>query len=304
MIDFDGYNALSLRKAEKAFRSNPDAYHPATIHWIRCDFAKLSRKPRMTNDKEYGLARIKGINLEREYTKHMRANGIQSLTPQKVCQKLHRMLRSTLKQWKKAPRVKEFERKVRTKSEVEKIVNDISKRMGIPPPRIGWVSGSGKPVRMAIYITRPRRSLIMHEHVTSFRVCDITILALHEVLGHAYQEDKTSHFPVSTSDAEFCAMMCENVSYEIMKTLRYAKEWRLFRITRALVDMRLNCFPSLGKDAQDVWSKVDKETKGALSAFVPFRDEAIRCGALPAQALTYIVNHNDKKPRGCHAKCK
>ena len=305
-MNLDGYNSFELTAAEEAFRDSPEAYHPATIHWIRSDFEKRSRKPQEDKDREYGMARVADqIDLEHEYVKQMKINGLRGqLSPSKIYAKLQKLLKLTLKQWKAEKRSMEHEAPVRTTARVEEIVRDISKRYNVRPPRIGWIRPSSKPIRMAVYVTHPRRNLILHEHVKKMRVCDIMILALHEVVGHAFQEDKTRAMPVSTSEAEFCAMMCEGVSEQIMGTLRYAKEWKIFRITRALVDLRLNALPNIAKDAQAIWNSVDRAAGGALSNFVPFTDESVRCGALPAQALTYVIHEKKRNPKGCHTVCK
>jgi hypothetical protein len=306
-LDLQGYNARDLHVAERAFRRSPEAYHPLTRFWITADFGVHARRPtHKSRDVEYGLCRLNNVDLKHQYMKYMKANGLSPKDPKDLHAKVQAMLHKALAQWKSEPRKPRLEVRVGTRDRVLEIISDVSRRMKVPPSRVGWIEHSDNPIRMAVY-SSSTRTLLLHDFVTQMRYADIVILSLHEILGHAYQESKT-RFPVSVLEAEHCASLCENVSEVLFGTRRYALEWKIFRLARAMVDLRLHCMPH-GKSAMDIWKSVNHKVGGALHHFVPFFDETLRCAALPAQALTYVLDRNKNKkkeknsPRGCHPSC-
>ena len=208
---------------------------------------------------------------------------------------------SIINEWSESPRNRHHEVIVGSREAVEKIMRDISKKFNFKSPRIGWIAHG--PVRMAIY-SRSSRVLLLHDFVTTMRICDVVVLALHELVGHFWQEESTK-LPVSTSEAEVCAMLCENLSEKVLGTARYALEWYLFRVVRGLVDLRLHVFAGPSSPMQ-IWEDYALKVPG-LRHFVPFKDETLRCAALPAQALTYLLDKKSRRStssvRGCNRLC-
>ena len=311
--DLGGYNATSLKAAERAFRNSPHAYHPETMRWIRVDFQKIveerGKEPEHGEEEEYGMVRIlqpKGAtmrlsedDLQTIYMKHMAGNGIRSQeSPKEIHRRLTAMAAETLRKWASSKRNSQFEKTVGTKEAAEKLILNVSREMKVDSPRVGWIETL--PVRMAVYAPS-HRSLLLHEFCTRMRAADIITLALHEIVGHMHQETRNS-LPVGVNEAEFCAMLCENLSSRFMGTMRYTYEWKMFRIARALVDLRLHALPRSAKSPRHIWETIDAQIDGGLSHFVPFFDETIRCAALPAQALTYVLEMS-RNPRGCHREC-
>ena len=312
-MDFHGYNAETLERARLAFKASPSLYHPYVRDWITYDFLqkRTSRKPAKTADAEYGLVRANLPETKRFaiYGKMLKMNGLHlTASPPQLWKRIESMVRDTLRAREGEPRVKKFERKVNAaqgdpKERVEHIINDVSHKMNVKPPRIGWLTEG--PVRMAVYSARHRTLLLDNFVAENFRECDVIVLALHEIMGHVHQEAVTKGMPVPTSEAEWCAMKCEALSTKLLGTMRYAHEWRLFRLARALVDLRLHALPDHAKHCLSIWEAMNKKVDRALSHFVPFRDESLRVAALPGQALTYVL-HSDGhtgSPRGCHSKC-
>lgn len=169
---------------------------------------------------------------------------------------------------------------------------------------IQWEPRDFKPIDVAVY-NPGTATLVLHTWVLQhFRRCDVVILALHEIVGHHYQEQHGGHTSVLL--AENCGMLCEQVASRAAwsdpttgekRSLEKAVwQWHLFRIRRAQVDLRLhsrvvrkllNEQDGMTRDASKLWRKQDEEF--IEMHLVPLPDETYRCAGIPGQAQTYIL---------------
>ena len=268
----------------------------------------MKEPDKKSGGEEYGMVGSATILKEASYRSMLAINGLHfpsTTSMVDIWKRLEKMVNAAIDSREENLAPRNLEELRGSMARAEEIVLSVSSKMGVVPPRIGWVMES--PVRMAVY-SPSHRTLIMHRFVADhMRVADVTILALHEVLGHAHQEAKTHGLPVPTSEAEWCAMKCESVAKKIMGTMRYAHEWRVFRLARAMVDMRLHCLPEMARSPESIWDSLNAKIGGSLSSFVPFKDETLRAAALPGQALTYVLTDSSlsgSHPRGCHDLCR
>jgi hypothetical protein len=166
-------------------------------------------------------------------------------------------------------------------------------RLKIPSFHLKWIES--KPEDIAAYDPNER---VLHVHkwaAENFRRCDIVVLALHEILGHHLQE--MNHNVESSQEAESCGMKCETLismtKWYDPEAKRYCDlgrsmhEWRLFRLVRAQVDLRLH-----SKEVKKVYPKSAHflwYVHPALHKYIcPAETEVLRCASIPAQAQTYV----------------
>ena len=130
-----------------------------------------------------------------------------------------------------------------------------------------------------------RTTLCLHQWVVEKgRICDIIILALHEVVGHYYQEKNTY---TTSAQAENCAMMCEALVNNVMGSPCCAIEWKIMRYCRALLPVHTHVMEST-YTLPRMYGMSGQKINNALRFVVPLPSETFRVAALPGQALTCI----------------
>ncbi len=167
--------------------------------------------------------------------------------------------------------------------------------------RLAW-DAKPYPISVALYYPGKLKLVVNEWVLDNFRRCDVVIIALHELIGHHYQESNT--YTESSEEAEGCAMRCEklassfiweNAKGDLCSLAAASKDWELFRILRACVDLRLH--------SRQVRKKYPRKTESlwtnhpSMKHIVPLPSELHRCASLPAQALGYVM-HNGKY-KGC-----
>jgi hypothetical protein len=145
-----------------------------------------------------------------------------------------------------------------------------------------------RPVDVGVY-NETLKTLFVHRWaIKHFRRCDIVLLAFHEILGHHHGEK--DHTEKDAMDAE---MLVNKIAWtdpykNSYSLLRCVLEWKLFRLVRAQVDLRLHS-PVISENiytenAMTLWS----QHKNLSKYVVPIEDETVRVAALPVQSQTYL----------------
>lgn len=129
------------------------------------------------------------------------------------------------------------DQRVHTKEEFEKILHHTVEwatqrhNISIPPYRIKWRRGDSPT--MEYFDNTLTISMSVLERFTD---ADIVLAALHEIIGHHHQENM---FHKNTRiQQESCGLACEDYAYELSPPLR--NRWRLMRVVRGLIDLRIN----------------------------------------------------------------
>ena len=145
------------------------------------------------------------------------------------------------------------------------------------------------PIDVGVYNEKLKTLFIHRWAVKHFRRCDIVLLAFHEILGHHHGQ--VNHTEKDAMDAE---MLVNTIQWtdpfdkKPYSLLRCVLEWKLFRLVRAQVDLRLhspviseNIYPG---NAMTLWN----QHKNLSKYIVPIEDETVRVAALPVQSQTYL----------------
>ena len=146
-----------------------------------------------------------------------------------------------------------------------------------------------RPIDVGVYNESLKTLFIHRWAVKHFRRCDIVLLAFHEILGHHHGEN--GHTEKDAMDAE---MLVNKIKWtdpfdkQSYSLLRCILEWKLFRLVRAQVDLRLHS-PVISEsiytnDAMTLWN----QHKNLSKYIVPIEDETVRVAALPVQSQTYL----------------
>lgn len=178
-------------------------------------------------------------------------------------------------------------------------------RSAFPTFSLRW--NDKEPEDIAAYDPNDKTLQIHTWAAKNFRRCDVIILALHEILGHHLQE--LNHDIRSSKEAESCGMRCEPIIEKVgwhspgqtrpVSLVQCMHEWRLFRLVRAQVDLRLHSkevkrlYP---RSAHYLWY-----VHPSLLHICPAETETLRCASIPAQAQTYVqsILGADKKIKHC-----
>lgn len=144
------------------------------------------------------------------------------------------------------------------------------------------------PIDVGVY-NETEKTLYIHEWaVQHFRRCDVVLLAFHEILGHHH--GAKNHTEKDAMDAEEMveqAIWTDPIVKEPWSLKQCILEWKLFRLIRAQVDLRLHS-PLIknvyNDNAMTLWNQYELLAKYV----VPIEDETIRVAALPVQSQTYF----------------
>lgn len=126
---------------------------------------------------------------------------------------------------------------VHTKKEFEKILHHTVEwatqhhNISIPSYRIKWRRGDSPTMEYFNNTLTISMSVLGR-----FTDADIVLATLHEIIGHHHQEN-TSQKNTRTQQ-ESCGLACEDYAYELSPSLR--NRWRLMRVVRGLIDLRMN----------------------------------------------------------------
>ncbi len=128
--------------------------------------------------------------------------------------------------------------KVATKKEFEELVR-LSldwytvhiQDVDLEPYYIRWTSNG-----RSVMSYRDSTLFILDEAFRRFSKADIVLSSIHEIVGHHHQES-LSTFNIA-EQKETCAMACEESLRSVAPFL--VDKWRLLRIVRALVDLKVN----------------------------------------------------------------
>ena len=138
---------------------------------------------------------------------------------------------------------------VTDKKEAESIMRTASEwglrktNVTVPPYRFEWRHGpTMEYANNTVYVSP--------ETLTRFRDTDFALAAVHEVVGHHYQETNASNN--DRNEQEGCAMSCEKMLFnDIAPSL--VSRWRLMRYVRALIDKQINVPGSTKMSAREIY---------------------------------------------------
>ena len=313
------YNAYTLSAVLSGLDTLANPVHPRVAEWAINENARFESKfparsyvrkvrgewkvdetrpmfNRSEEASEYGIADpsmysslIRTHGLNRKYTKDLSA----------LSKMFHSEMKRLVRQWKteSANTNPEWLLRYTNRRNAERDVHVVADRFGVSPPKIRWTRGW--PVSPATY-NPMRKELLLHEWLwKNSRRCDMAILALHEIVGHHYQEQRAQ---TSNAAAESCAMSCEGLVKAVTGSMAPAIEWRCMRLCRAILDLRLHARIGDYPISESVWSRWSAQLGDAFNYIVPLPSETLRVAALPGQALSYVVPNRTSK-RGCHEKC-
>lgn len=313
------YNAYTLEAVLTGIDTLQNPLHPRVAEWAINENARFeSRVPERSYLRNVGgewkvdesqsmfhrgTAGEYGLSDPSTYLSLIKLHGIGQEHTEDLAalsQRLHAEMRSLVTQWKKESKktneewLSPYSHRIRA----EEDVISVAKQFGVTPPVIRWVKGW--PVSPATY-NPARKELLLHEWLwKNSRRCDMAILALHEIVGHHYQEQRLH---TSNAEAESCAMSCEALVQNVVGSLAPAIEWKCMRLCRAILDLRLHARVGDYAIPESVWSHWGEKIGGAFDYTVPLPSETLRVAALPGQALTYVLPPPTTK-KGCHPKCK
>ena len=329
------YNTMSLHDVIKALQGkDKQRFHPMTVEWainenykfavtlrggssldaLVIPFASKDSTGRWKVDQQQFDRRMEtgtyGIADKTTYAAFAETQGIPHTVlqdPLTIARSFENTLTELVTAWKTHYDTWEHRERWQapftgTMEDAEALIQNVAMRFvgSLDDLRIKWDTSSW-PVSPAVY--QPHRTtLCLHQWVVEKgRICDIIILALHEVVGHYYQEKNTY---TTSAQAENCAMMCEALVNKVMGSPCCAIEWKIMRYCRALLDLRMHTHVMEGtyKLPENVWDVWSKKINNALQFIVPLPSETLRVAALPGQALTYCIRV-PKSTNGCHALC-
>ena len=317
------YNRWTFETFKKLSETKKHDVHPKVVRWAIKEFGRSGAqrwkrletrllrqlKERTENSNEYGivgLTKLCDADKESLYRKHMRSHGLTGIVPTQTLRRLRELFDIEVEKWKAAPPIPQQwlkRKKPFTKQEFEALMRRTIATYGVSDAfRIGWVRG--EPVSVAVYFPG-KHVLLLHEWLLkNMRPCDVIVLSLHEIMGHVHQENNNL-LPVSSSEAEGCAMKCEALADSIVGSPRASIEWTCMRLARACVDICLHS-PSgkreAGRDCHiTLWNSFD--VGNSFRCFALLEDETLRCAALPAQSLGYVIHPKHASFKGCHQLC-
>ena len=277
-------------------RPNRQYVHRVRGEWKVKESNPMFKKGGADEGGEYGISDtsmyqtlIRVHGLDKHYTTDLHA----------LNDRFHSEMRTLVREWdRENPNTsKKWLRRYRNRRDIEKDVRDVVKRYGVDAPAIRWVKGW--PVSPAVY-SPPRKELLLHTWLrNNARRCDMAILALHEIVGHHYQEQRVQ---TSNASAESCAMSCELLVKDIVGSSAPVIEWKCMRLCRAMLDLRLHARIGDYAIPENIWSVWGSRLGGAFEHIVPLPSETLRVAALPGQALSYVIPSLTSN-EGCHPQC-